>query len=90
MKKFTACEQCFKKLYNSNPWAGLFWLDLVQDHVNERYLYYVIDERQTQFLEENGFVLTHENDTKVLFVLKGKQDDHFCIDPHNHNNLACI
>jgi hypothetical protein len=90
MKKFTACECCFKQLYKENPWAALFWLDLVGDHIESRYLYYVIDERQTQYLEEKGFVLTHEDDSRVLFRLKGKQDDHFCIKPDDHNNLLCV
>lgn len=86
---FTACERCFKDIYLISPVAAYLWLSLVDEHIDEHYLFYVIDPTHTDTLEREGYILTHETDERILFVLKGKRTDYFCIDPENHDQQNC-
>lgn len=90
MKKYQPCEQCFRSLYNINRKAAMFWLQLVEDHCDsQQYLFFCLNDFQIDVMERNGYVLSHETLDRILFVLQGKQDDHFCVDPDNHNSAAC-
>lgn len=84
MAKYTACESCHKELLEACPWAASFWLELVNNHIPNRYWYYVLDDGFIRVLEEKGYVLSHENESKILFVLLGKQENTFCIRPDDH------
>lgn len=89
MTKYVCCEQCFKELYKEDPWAGSFWMELVRQHIDQRYLYYVLREESIVTLEKMGFVVSYETRDLILFYLKGKQEDFFCVQPQIHNQSTC-
>lgn len=89
MQLYLPCLVCYKNLEQVNGYAAQLWATLVDVYSENCCCFSVSMETQELWdLESQGFVVSYENENRILFTLKGLREDVFCLQPEFHRPMS--